>query len=90
MSAGMDLARLKALYGDRVLLFGNMDCGNILSFESTEGIRKLTFEILEAGWGDGGHIFTASNAITESVPLANYLAMVNAYRDYFQLESLHL
>jgi uroporphyrinogen decarboxylase len=88
MSAGMDLEALKTRFGDRILLFGNMDCGNSLSFETPEGIRKLTFEILEAGWGGGGHIFTASNAITESVPPANYLAMVNAYREYFRLPPL--
>lgn len=90
MSAGMDLGKLKSRYGDTILLFGNMDCGNVLSFESEAGIRKLTFEILEAGWGEGGHIFTASNAITESVPLRNYLAMVNAYREYFKLPQLEI
>lgn len=90
MSAGMDLAKLKARYGGRILFFGNMDCGNALSFEKPEGIKKLTFEILGVGRGQGGHIFTASNAITESVPLQNYLAMVNAYREYFQLTELTL
>lgn len=90
MSAGMDLKRLKARYGDRILFFGNMDCGNALSFEQPGEIKKLTCEILEAGWGQGGHIFTASNAITASVPLQNYLAMVNAYREYFQLTELRL
>jgi len=90
MSAGMDLAALKSRFGDRILLFGNMDCGKILSFETPEGIKKITFETLEAGWGQGGHIFTASNAITGSVPLQNYLAMVNAYREYFQLPTLKL
>jgi hypothetical protein len=90
MSAGMDLGRLKVRFGDRILFFGNMDCGKVLSFDTPEGIKKLTFEILKAGWGQGGHIFTASNAITESVPLQNYLTMVNAYREYFQLTELRL
>ncbi len=90
MSAGMDLRRLKTLYGDKILLFGNMDCGSILSFETPEEIRKITFEILDAGWGQGGHIFTASNAITQSVPLQNYLAMVKAYREHFRLPELEL
>jgi hypothetical protein len=90
MSAGMDLKRLKALYGDRVLLFGNMDCGKVLSFAGKEEIRLLTHRILTDGWGGAGHIFTASNAITASVPLANYLAMVNAYREYFELPAVTL
>jgi hypothetical protein len=90
MSAGMELAKLKSRYGGRILLFGNMDCGKILSFAEPEEIRRLTHAILSAGWGDGGHIFTASNAITASVPLDNYLAMANAYREYFDLPLLSL
>ena len=88
MGAGMDLRRLKALYGDRITFYGNMDCGKILSLESTEEIRRLTIDILEAGAGNGGHIFCASNAITSSVPVDNYLAMVNAYRELFGLKKI--
>lgn len=46
-----------------------------------EEIRKKTIECLEAGTGGGGHIYTCSNAITGSVPTANYIAMANAYRE---------
>ena len=88
MGAGMDLRRLKSLYRDRITLIGNMDCGRILSFSTPGQIREMTQDILEQGWGSGGHIFTASNAITASVPLPNYLAMVNAYRDWFGLRRI--
>ncbi len=88
LSAGMDLKGLKERFGDRILFFGNMDPGRILSFSTPEEIRALTFEILDAGWGSGGHIFCTSNAITASVPLVNYLAMVNAYREKFSLTML--
>jgi len=83
--AGMDLARLKAAYGDRVTLYGNLDCGSVLSFASPGEVREHTIQSLEAGTGSGGHILCASNAITASVPLENYLAVVNAYRDIFDL-----
>ena len=62
-----------------------MDCGNTLSFASPETVRMETIRCLEAGLGNGGHIFTASNAITDSVPSENYFAMINAYREYFNL-----
>jgi uroporphyrinogen-III decarboxylase len=90
MSAGMDMARLKSVWGDRITFLGNMDCGRVLSFASPEEIRRVTLAVLDAGWGGGGHVFTASNAITASVPLANYLAMVNAYRERFGLPALAL
>ena len=85
MYAGMDLTRLKAAYGDRVTLYGNLDCGSVLSFSSPEEVRQHTIRCLEAGAGNGGHILCASNAITASVPLENYLAVVNAYREFFHL-----
>jgi uroporphyrinogen-III decarboxylase len=90
LGAGMDLGRLKRLFGSRVTFLGNMDCGRILSFASPEEVERVTLDILEAGWHLGGHIFTASNAITASVPLANYLAMANAYRSRFGLQKLTL
>ena len=88
MFAGMDLSRLKERYGDKITFFGNMDCGNVLSFNTTDKIAQITTEILKAGSGNGGHIFCSSNAITKSVPTANYLAMVNAYRKFFDLPAI--
>jgi hypothetical protein len=90
MGAGMDLAELRRRYGGRFTFLGNMDCGRILSFSSPEEIARVTREILDAGGNGGGHIFTASNAITSSVPTANYLAMVNAYRETFDLPPVTL
>ncbi len=88
--ATMHLDRLKAEFGDRIAFYGNLDCGNILSFGSEEDVRRHTLDCIEAGLEGGGHILTASNAITESVPLKNYRAMVNAYRDRFGLEKVRI
>jgi hypothetical protein len=88
MHAGMDLKRLKAACGDRVTLYGNLDCGTTLSFGSQAEVRAHVIECIEAGMGNGGHILCASNAITASVPLANYLAVVDAYRSVFVLPAL--
>jgi len=88
LHAGMYLRRLKAAYGGRIAFYGNMDCGNTLSFASPEQVRRATIDCLQAGLGDGGHVFCASNAITASVPLENYLAMINAYREFFGLQRI--
>jgi len=90
LHAGMELKPLKNTYGDRITLLGNMDCGNTLSFALPETIRLATVQCLRDGFGNGGHIFTASNAITDSVPVENYFAMANAYRNYFGLPVLNL
>ncbi len=88
--AGMDLGTLKERFGRRITLYGDLDCGNLLSFGTPEEIRRDTVRCLEAGAGDGGHILCASNAITASVRVANYLAVVEAYRDAFGLPRLSL
>ncbi len=85
LHAGMEMRRLKPICSGRVALYGNLDCGNTLTFGTPEEIRAHTLDCLEAGLGSGGHILCASNAITEGIFLANYLAVVNAYRDMFGL-----
>ncbi len=47
-------------------------------------------EGLDAGAGEGGHIFSASNAITPGISLENYMAMVNVYREHFSLPEVLL
>ncbi len=88
LQAGMTLRALKQAYGDRITFFGNMDSGNVLSFASEDEIARQTVACIEDGMGLGGHVFTASNAITASIPVKNYIAMVNAYRRYFGLGSV--
>jgi len=90
LHAGMDLRRLKQAYGHRITFFGNLDPGNILSFATPEEVKRHTIACLEAGMDNGGHILCASNAITASVPKANYLAVIAAYRDMFGLPPLRL
>jgi hypothetical protein len=85
--AGMDLGKLKKRYGDRITFLGNMDCGNLLSFGTEDEIRTATCRCIEDGLG-GGHIFTASNAITASVGVKNYFFMVKEYRRYFNLPEI--
>ncbi len=85
LHAGMDLGELKRRFGAQITFYGNLDCGNTLSFGSPDDVRRHTIECIEKGLGQGGHILCASNAITRSVPMENYAALVNAYRDYFAL-----
>ena len=85
----MDLGRLKAAYGERITFYGNLDCGQHAQLRhARRRCARHTLDCLEAGLGDGGHILCASNAITASVPMVNYLAVVNAYREYFGLRGI--
>ena len=83
--AGMEMRDLKREYGDRICLMGNVDCGSLMSFGTAEEIRSAVHQCLDEGWGNGGHIFTCSNAISSSIPPENYRALNDAYREYFGL-----
>lgn len=81
--AGMDLPTLKKRFGGRIAFFGNIDCSNELSTGAPETVRRLVRECLRSGWGSGGHVLCCNNAITASVPVRNYLAIGEAYREFF-------
>lgn len=85
LRAGMDLGRLRERFGDRITFFGNLDCANVLSFGTPEQVKRDTIECLRQGGDKGGHILCCNNAITESIPVANYLAIGEAYREFFGL-----
>jgi hypothetical protein len=86
--AAMELKPLKERFGDRITFVGNIDCGTLMTFGTPEDIAREAHKCLEDGWGDGGHVFCCSNAITASVSMTNYMALVNAYREHFALPPL--
>lgn len=80
--AGMDLATVKRLVGDRVCLVGNIDCGELLSRGTPEQVDKTVKKAIEDGAPGGGFILSSSNSIHSSVNPANFVAMIEAGRKY--------
>jgi uroporphyrinogen decarboxylase len=80
-AAGMDLGLVKARYGDRLALIGNVDCGALLSWGSREEVRQAVKGCLKAAGQNGGYILSSSNSIHSSVKPENYLAMVETLRE---------
>ena len=62
---------------------GNVDCADLLCFSSPEDVRRATIRCIEDGLGNGGHILMTSNCVHVGVRPENYLAMIQAHRDYF-------
>ncbi|MBI3991451.1 MAG: hypothetical protein HY350_04795 [Candidatus Omnitrophica bacterium] len=83
-TAGMDLAKLKERF-TRLILWGNLDCGDTLVNGPKERIEKEVNECFEKGKPGGNYIFGSSNAIHWGVPAENFLFMRDAaekYRNY--------
>lgn len=80
--AGMDLAEVKARYGERIALKGNVDCAQTMTFGAPEDVMAETREALRKGAAGGGFILSSSNSIHSSVKPENYLAMLQTLEKY--------
>ncbi|MBT5710742.1 hypothetical protein HOI71_06855, partial [Candidatus Poribacteria bacterium] len=69
--AGVDIAEVKRLYGDKVCLCGNVNCGLLQTGTDEEVIADATYS-LKHGMPGGGFIFTTSNVAFKGMPLERY------------------
>jgi len=81
--AGMEPGRLKADFGDEILLNGAIDSHHVLIRGAPDSIRensRRTLEIMKPG---GGYVAGASHdTILEETPLENALAMFDAIAEF--------
>lgn len=79
---GMDLLKVKERIGDRIVLFGNIDCSATLPLGTVQDVtREVVERIGQAGPG-GGYVLGSSSEIEEIVPVRNVQAMFDAVRKY--------
>ncbi len=71
---GVDLAEVKRLYGDRVALCGNVNCG-LLQTGTEEEVVADTRRALRDGMKGWGYIFCTSNCAYTGLPLERYELM---------------
>lgn len=77
----MPVAEAKKKWGDRIAIFGGVDV-DFLARSTPAEVRERTKRILEACAPSGGYAAGSGNTITSYVPVANYLAMMEAIGDY--------
>jgi uroporphyrinogen decarboxylase len=77
---GVDIAEVKRLYGDRVCLIGNVNCG-LLDTGTDEQVIESARYALRHGMPGGGYIFSTSNCVYTGMPLARYELMLKVWRE---------
>lgn len=77
--AGYTMAGMKARYGQRIGLKGNIDCTGALCHGTPAEVAEEVRLCLEAG-GPGGLILSSSNTIHRGVRPENYRALLEALR----------
>ncbi len=80
--AGMELKKVKALYGDRVCITGNIDCAHLLPHGTPEQVRGAVRQAIADAAAGGGYILTSSNSIHSSCRAENLVAMVSACHEF--------
>jgi len=80
--AGMDIQKIKKMYGNRVCIIGNIDCGDLLTNGTPEQVIKAVRMCIKSASPGGGHILSSSNSIHSGVKSENFLAMIEAVKKY--------
>lgn len=81
--AGMEPQRLKAEFGDKILLNGAIDSHHVLINGTPESVRENTRDTLQVLMPGGGYVAGASHdTILEETPLENVLAMFDAVEEF--------
>lgn len=76
-TGGMDMADLKAKYGGRLTLCGNVDCGKMVNW-TPEEIESEVKKVIKTAAKGGGFIISSSNSLHGGIPPKNAFAYVNA------------
>jgi len=80
---GMDLATLKADFGERIVFNGGIDSHHVLIDGDVETVRAATRKTLEIMMGGGAFVAGASHdTILEETPVENVLAMFDAVEEF--------
>lgn len=83
-SAGMDLGRLKKLYGNRICLWGGVPV-ELLVGGTPDEVRMAVRKAMDVGKQGGGYIFGSTHSIAVGTKYDNFMAMLDEFvrlRDY--------
>ena len=81
-AVGMEARELKAEFGDRLAFHGGISIQRTLPFGSPAQVRAEVRERVAALAPGGGYILGTAHNVQADVPIANVLALLEAYREY--------
>ena len=81
-SPRFDIYDLKARYGRRLCLCGNVDVGGVLASGTPDQVHADTLEHLQRLAPGGGYICGSSHDITENIPAENFRMLARTICEY--------
>ena len=83
--AKVDIKEVKRLYGDRIAIVGNVDCG-VMDTGTDEDVIASAKYALEHGMPGYGYIFSTSNCVYTGMELRRYELILDIWRKYGNYE----
>ena len=80
--SAMDIGKMKAQYGSRVCLIGNIDLDYTLTLGTPEEVDAEVKQRIAAAAGGGGYIISSGNSLTDYCKIENVRAMAEAVGKY--------
>jgi uroporphyrinogen decarboxylase len=77
---GMDVKLLKEKYGDRITLFGAVNCDTLVKGTPADIEQEVEY-CLRYGAPGGGYVLTSSNSIQAGASYENYMTMLRVARE---------
>ena len=80
--AGMEVAALKAEFGDRIAFQGGVDTQKLLPLGTPEEVKREAEYVIETMNVNGGYILAPSQDFEGDVPVENILALYEARKKF--------
>jgi uroporphyrinogen decarboxylase len=81
-AARMDLAAVKAAYGPRLCLIGNVDATNLMPTATPAEVEQAVRACLHLGAPGGGYILATDHSFHEGIPLENVYTFIETGKKY--------
>lgn len=81
-TAGMDIARVKAQYGDKICIVGNIDSSRTLPYGTPAEVEAEVREAIATAAPGNGFILASDHSLHDGIPVANIKALFEAGRKY--------
>ena len=82
---GMEPARLKKYFGDRLVFWGGVDVQQFLPHVSPDEIAPVIHDLIDTLGKDGGYVMAAAHEMQDDTPPENIIAWMDAVRSHKHL-----
>ena len=83
-TAGMDLGEVRARYGNRLCLVGNIDSSVTLPYGTEEQVEAEVREAIRVAGPGGAYIVASDHSLHDGIPMRNIRRMIEATLKYGQ------